>query len=201
MPDSEAPRDTEADDWFDDLDDEPPVRPGGSTVVETPDGEASATDDEWLHGERSSRESDGPSEGLTVSLGTLLAGAAILLVLILVAGLAIGGAFSGGKKKAATTAPTTTAETPTTTATTPVTTASAPAPATTLKPGDSGAQVKRLQRALKQLGYTVGKIDGDYGTSTQTAVQAFQKASKLTADGVLGTKTLLALKQAIQTNG
>ena len=202
MPDSEAPRDTEADDWFVDLGDEPPVRAGGSTVVVPPDGEArAADDDDWLHGERSSRASDGPSEGLTVSLGTLLAGAAVLLVLILVVGLAIGGAFSGGKNKAATTAPTTTAQTPTTTSTTPATTAAVPAPATTLKPGDSGTQVKRLQRALKQLGYTVGKVDGTYGTSTQAAVQAFQKASKLTADGVLGPKSLRALKQALQTNG
>ena len=198
MPDSEAPHDSEADDWFVNLGDEPRVRGGGAPVVEPPGGESSATDD-WFHGDRPSRKSEGPNEGLTVSLGTLLAGAAVLLVLILVVGLAIGGAFSGGKNKAATTAPTTTAQTPTTTSTTPATAAAVPAPATTLKPGDSGAQVKRLQRALKHLGYTVGKVDGDYGTSTQAAVQAFQKASKLAADGVLGPKTLLALKQALQT--
>jgi peptidoglycan hydrolase-like protein with peptidoglycan-binding domain len=71
-----------------------------------------------------------------------------------------------------------------------------PAPATTLKPGDTGAQVKRLQRALVSLGYTVGKVDGDYGTATKTAVSQFQTASNLTADGVFGpaTKTSLATK-------
>ena len=200
MPDSEVPRDPEADDWFVDLGDEPRVRADGAPAVEPPGGELPATDD-WLHGDRPSSKSEGPSEGLTVSLGTLIAGAAILLVLILVAGLAIGGAFSGGKNKAATTAPTTTAQTPTTTTITPATPAAVPAPATTLKPGDTGAQVKRLQRALKHLGYTVGKVDGDYGTSTQAAVQAFQKASKLTADGVLGPKSLLALKRALQKHG
>ena len=72
-----------------------------------------------------------------------------------------------------------------------------PAPATTLKPGDQGAQVKRLQRALLQLGYTVGAVDGDYGTSTEAALTSFQKAAALTADGVLGPATLQALKRAL----
>ena len=200
MRDPDAPRDTEEDDWFVDLGDEPPTRAGGGTAVGAPDGDSSATDD-WLHGDGSS-ESDGPREGLTVRLGTLIAAAVLLIVLILVIGLAIGGAFSsGGKKATTTTTPPTTAQTPTTTATTPVAPATVPPPAVALKPGDQGTQVKRLQRALKLLGYKVGKIDGDYGTSTQASVQAFQKASKLTADGVLGPKTLLVLKQALQTNG
>jgi peptidoglycan hydrolase-like protein with peptidoglycan-binding domain len=66
-----------------------------------------------------------------------------------------------------------------------------------LKPGDAGVQVKRLQRALKRLGYKVGAVDGDYGTSTEDAVKRFQQTSKLTADGVLGPKTLQALKRAL----
>ncbi len=199
MPDPEAPHEPEADDWFVDLGDEPPAHAGGATAVGTQDGESPATDD-WLHGDRASADG-GPREGLTVRLGTLIAAAAILLVGILVVGLAIGGVFSGGGDKAATTTTTTTAQTPTTTATTPTVPATVPPPSATLKPGDQGAQVKRLQRALKQLGYTVGKVDGDYGTSTQAALKAFQTASKLTADGVLGPKTLLALKAALQTNG
>jgi peptidoglycan hydrolase-like protein with peptidoglycan-binding domain len=82
--------------------------------------------------------------------------------------------------------------------TTPTTTAAAPAvaaalPTTTLKPGDTGAQVRALQRALKSLGYPVGKIDGQYGPATKTAVAAFQHAAGLTEDGVVGPKTLNAL--------
>jgi peptidoglycan hydrolase-like protein with peptidoglycan-binding domain len=47
------------------------------------------------------------------------------------------------------------------------------------------------------LGYDPGKIDGDYGTSTTNAVIAFQKASGLTADGVVGPQTRAALRTAL----
>jgi peptidoglycan hydrolase-like protein with peptidoglycan-binding domain len=69
-----------------------------------------------------------------------------------------------------------------------------------LKPGDSGAQVKLLQRALAGLGYSVGVADGVYGPSTEAALTRFQKANGLTADGLLGPKTLAALRQALQTS-
>jgi peptidoglycan hydrolase-like protein with peptidoglycan-binding domain len=86
--------------------------------------------------------------------------------------------------------------TPTTTQTT------APAvsvPVAPLEPGDTGVQVKRLQRALAQLGYTVGTVDGDYGTTTKTAVEQFQTASKLTADGLFGPATRTALAKALRS--
>lgn len=83
------------------------------------------------------------------------------------------------------------------TGTTGAGTTSVQAPTTTLKPGDTGAQVKTLQRALKSLGYTIGTIDGQYGPGTKSAVQAFQKAQGLSADGVVGPKTLAALQQAL----
>lgn len=121
-------------------------------------------------------------------------GGAILLVLI-VAGLWIGGAFSSSKK------PTTTPPPPVTTTQTPTTTPTRhvlPAPAAPLSPGDTGAAVKRLQRALEQLGYSPGTIDGDYGASTQAALKKFQQAQGLTADGIYGPKTAQALKQALQ---
>jgi len=66
-------------------------------------------------------------------------------------------------------------------------------PTTTLKPGDTGAQVKALQRELNALGYTVGKVDGSYGSQTSKAVTAFQRARHLTADGIVGPLTLQAL--------
>jgi peptidoglycan hydrolase-like protein with peptidoglycan-binding domain len=71
------------------------------------------------------------------------------------------------------------------------------APTVTLKPGDNGAQVKLLQTALAHLGYSPGTVDGVYGTSTTTAVTDFQRAHKLTADGVLGPATLAALTPAL----
>jgi Putative peptidoglycan binding domain len=59
--------------------------------------------------------------------------------------------------------------------------------------GDSGPQVKTLQRELKSLGFSIGTIDGAYGAETSRAVTAFQKAHHLTADGIVGPATLTAL--------
>ncbi len=74
------------------------------------------------------------------------------------------------------------------------------APSTTLKPADTGTQVETLQRELNGLGYTVGAIDGTYGPATVSAVKAFQQANGLTPDGVVGSKTLAALR-AKSTSG
>ena len=63
-----------------------------------------------------------------------------------------------------------------------------------LREGDQNDEVKRLQNALKQLGYYAGSVDGKYGTSTSDAVRAFQIQNKLTpVDGVAGTTTLTCL--------
>lgn len=59
-----------------------------------------------------------------------------------------------------------------------------------LKVGSTGPAVKNVQEKLKKLGYYRGSVDGNFGTGTKNAVIAFQKANKLTADGVVGTKTL-----------
>jgi N-acetylmuramoyl-L-alanine amidase len=75
------------------------------------------------------------------------------------------------------------------------------APTTTLKPGDTGPQVKRLQKALVFLKYSPGKPDGDYGPGTKQAVTNFQTAQGLTADGVVGPQTLAALKKALAKAG
>ena len=63
----------------------------------------------------------------------------------------------------------------------------------TLREGDTGEGVRRLQEALSSLGYYTGKIDGSYGSGTREAVESFQAASKLTVDGVAGPATQRAL--------
>ena len=206
MPDGDPPRDSDVDDWFAGLDNEAPPRTRRAAGVEPLGGTGAAPDafDDWVSDEHAPpRVEESPrNEGFTVRLGTLVAVGGIVLVVLLVAGLALGGVFSGGGTSPTTTSTTTPATTTTqtqstTTTSTAPTHPAVPAPATTLKPGDQGVQVKRLQRALLQLGYAVGAVDGDYGTSTETAVTSFQKASNLTADGVLGPATLQALKRAL----
>jgi hypothetical protein len=113
-------------------------------------------------------------------------------VVALVAILGAAGVFNGSSKPAALSTPKVTVPTQTTPVRTPKRSVRA-MPTTTLKPGDTGAQVKALQRALKSLGYPVGTVDGQYGPATKTAVAAFQHAQGLTEDGVFGPKTLNAL--------
>lgn len=63
----------------------------------------------------------------------------------------------------------------------------------TLRMGDSGAAVTRLQNRLIQLGYLSDVADGKYGAKTADAVIRFQRSSGLTRDGIAGqqTQTLL----------
>ena len=63
-----------------------------------------------------------------------------------------------------------------------------------LERGSRGAQVKTLQRLLKQLGYkdSAGKvlaIDGSFGPATEYAIKAFQKKKGVAVDGIVGAKT------------
>lgn len=60
--------------------------------------------------------------------------------------------------------------------------------------GSRGAQVAALQSALAQAGFSPGAVDGDYGSKTRAAVQAFQRARGLTVDGVVGPQTWSALR-------
>lgn len=62
----------------------------------------------------------------------------------------------------------------------------------TLSCGSTGSEVKKMQQALKALGYNVS-ADGSYGALTQMAVTQFQKRNGLTADGVAGSATLKLL--------
>lgn len=63
-----------------------------------------------------------------------------------------------------------------------------------LKRGAKGEQVKTVQRILKDMGYADGngkalEIDGSFGSKTEYAVKAFQKAEKISVDGVIGSDT------------
>lgn len=59
------------------------------------------------------------------------------------------------------------------------------------------AATRTLQRALARTGAAPGKVDGRFGTTTWRAVRAFQKRHQLTADGVVGPETWVALVQAL----
>ena len=45
-----------------------------------------------------------------------------------------------------------------------------------LEYGDTGSDVRKMQKRLKELGYPVGKVDGSWGKNTQLAVNLFQCA-------------------------
>jgi cell division septation protein DedD len=159
-----------------------------------------------------------------LSGGFPLAAAVLAAIGVFVIGALAVRAISGSGESSSTATPTTPAAT-TPAATTPVTTAPAtttpatttPAtttPATTtpvtttpgvitlptdvtLKLGSSGDGVRAVQQAFTQLGYKPGPVDGDFGPATQQAVVAFQTASGLDGDGVVGPKTLAALATAV----
>lgn len=67
----------------------------------------------------------------------------------------------------------------------------------TIRNGDKGKRVTLLQNALISVGTLTGKADGVFGKNTLNAVKKFQKSKKLTADGLAGKKTLVALEKAV----
>lgn len=64
-----------------------------------------------------------------------------------------------------------------------------------LEDGDTGPTVEELQRRLNAAGASL-EVDGDYGTLTLAAVEAFQRSRKLTVDGIVGEQTWTALLTA-----
>jgi peptidoglycan hydrolase-like protein with peptidoglycan-binding domain len=64
-----------------------------------------------------------------------------------------------------------------------------------LKRGSKGDTVKELQTILKEKKLYNGKIDGDYGPLTETAVKKLQKQQGNTPDGWFGPKTCKKLQQ------
>ena len=72
----------------------------------------------------------------------------------------------------------------------------APGPTETPRP-TAGDEITRVQRRLTDLGYYVGPVDGKAGPATAGAVMAFQKVNELSADGVIGPRTLAALDDPV----
>lgn len=62
----------------------------------------------------------------------------------------------------------------------------------TLKYGDKGEQIARLQKLLNDHKANI-VIDGDFGLATEKAVIAYQQSAGLLADGIVGVKTWQAL--------
>ncbi|MCR4398915.1 MAG: NlpC/P60 family protein [Firmicutes bacterium] len=63
-----------------------------------------------------------------------------------------------------------------------------------LREGSRGPSVTALQQALREWGYYRWEPDGLFGPATRAAVIAFQRSAGLTADGIVGPRTLEALR-------
>jgi peptidoglycan hydrolase-like protein with peptidoglycan-binding domain len=65
-----------------------------------------------------------------------------------------------------------------------------PLPTGVYREGSQGEEVRQIQRALKQINYDPGPIDGIYGSRTTNAVRRFQSMyAALADDGVYGPNT------------
>jgi N-acetylmuramoyl-L-alanine amidase len=74
-----------------------------------------------------------------------------------------------------------------------------PLPNKVLKRGDTGEDVKMVQRALKHLNFDPKYIDGIYGKKTEDAVRRFQSMyAALKDDGIYGPNTRKFMKRELQ---
>jgi hypothetical protein len=191
----EAPHGPGYDDWFDE--------PEAPTETQTGANRGAYEDVEevWVLPEDEEAGSSGQREIVIAGRRLTMTQVAIIALSVLAvffAILAAAGVFNGAKATAPPVTPVTHPVTVTVPATTPATTLpSTQAPTQTLKPGETGAQVKTLQKALATLGFSAGTPDGDYGPATQVAVERFQVAKGLAEDGIVGTQTLAALQKAL----
>lgn len=62
-----------------------------------------------------------------------------------------------------------------------------------LQKGSKNASVTALQQLLTAKGYNTKGIDGSFGANTDAALRKFQKAKKLTQDGICGQNSWTAL--------
>jgi hypothetical protein len=189
-------RDPGFDDWFDEP--EPPTETQsavGRGVYEDADEVWVLPEDEDAAAPVRHREFVVAGRTLTTTQAAII-GICVLAVFFAI--LAAFGVFSGSSPAPQTVAPppkplTTTTQATTTTSTTSTT----QAPAQTLKPGDTGSQVKLLQEALVTLGFLSSKPDGVYGPVTQNAVEKFQVSAGIPEDGIVGPQTLNALQKQL----
>ncbi|WP_078408524.1 C40 family peptidase [Priestia abyssalis] len=65
-----------------------------------------------------------------------------------------------------------------------------------LKQGMKNNDVQELQNKLKQKGYFKQNSTGYFGSATKSSVLSFQRTHHLTADGIVGPKTVQALGQS-----
>jgi hypothetical protein len=188
-------RDPGYDDWFDEPEPPTETRSGANRGVYDGDDEVWVVpDDETGHARGRRGEIVIAGRTLTTAQAAILGASVVALIVAILAAV---GAFSSGKTAVpppVTTPPPTTATHSTSTATVPP---AAQAPSQQLKPGDTGSQVKVLQRALAALGFSPGKPDGDYGPATQNAVEKFQSAKGLSVDGIVGPATLAKLQSEL----
>lgn len=73
---------------------------------------------------------------------------------------------------------------------TPEAVAAATLPSEFIKPAE-----KEIQTALKNAGYYAGTVDGNIGPKTKKAIEDFQTANGLSADGKVGPKTWALLSK------
>ena len=66
-----------------------------------------------------------------------------------------------------------------------------------MRRGDTGDEIKELQRQLRLAGQDTGPLDGIFGPKTEAAVKAFQEAEGLAADGIVGPNTAGAIEKAV----
>lgn len=62
-----------------------------------------------------------------------------------------------------------------------------------------GDDVAALQNRLSEMGFNCGKIDGIFGSMTESAVKEFQKSAGVKVDGTCGPATVMALMRLQRT--
>jgi lipoprotein-anchoring transpeptidase ErfK/SrfK len=128
--------------------------------------------------------------------------AAVVVTVTLAAGCDSGGADQAAPAPSVSSTAPASSPAPATPSTEPSTEPSAtPTPSAKpqrLKIGAKGDRVTALQQRLTDLGYWNGKADGSFGSLTQQAVFAVQKAAGLGRDGVVGPKTQKALDEGVR---
>lgn len=64
----------------------------------------------------------------------------------------------------------------------------------------SGTEVKKIQQALINAGYSPGIVDGKLGKKTKQAIVSFQRSKGLYPDGIVGPKTWGELSKYLSQN-